>query len=121
MKKEEYDPSDLSIKNAYATRWIWYHSLLALLLLISNIILISILTVLAIRLWAFTEKEKRKTNRQKKITTKLFGKLGLRKRRKKMTNGKGDWQRPVDKKKFDEQFDRIFRKKERKDDKDNSR
>ncbi|BCV03284.1 MAG: hypothetical protein CM15mV64_270 [uncultured marine virus] len=38
-----------------------------------------------------------------------------------MTNGKGDWQRPVDKKKFDEQFDRIFRKKERKDDKDNSR
>ena len=38
-----------------------------------------------------------------------------------MIDGKGDWQRPVDKKKFDEQFDRIFRKKERKDDKDNSR
>ena len=39
-----------------------------------------------------------------------------------MTNGKGDWQRPVDKKKFDEEFDRIFgKKKEKRNDKDNSR
>ena len=30
-----------------------------------------------------------------------------------MTNGKGDWQRPVDKKKFDEQFDRIFKKEKK--------
>jgi hypothetical protein len=48
--KEEYDPNDLSIKNAYATRWIWYHTLLGLLLLMSNILLISILTILAVKL-----------------------------------------------------------------------
>ena len=37
--KEEYDPNDLSIKNAYATRWIWYHTLLALLIAFSNLLL----------------------------------------------------------------------------------
>jgi len=50
MKKEEYDPNDLSIKNAYATRWIWYQTILGLLLLMSNILLISILTILAVKL-----------------------------------------------------------------------
>ena len=50
MKKEEYDPNDLSIKNAYSTRWIWYHTLLGLLLLMSNILLISIMVILAVKL-----------------------------------------------------------------------
>lgn len=30
-------------------------------------------------------------------------------------NGKGDRPRPVDKKKYDENYDRIFRKRERRD------
>jgi hypothetical protein len=50
MNKEEYDPNDLSIKNAYATRWIWYHTLLGLLLLFTNILLISIMVILAVKL-----------------------------------------------------------------------
>lgn len=37
--KEEYDPNDLSIKNAYATRWIWYHLILAILIFFSNLLL----------------------------------------------------------------------------------
>lgn len=35
---------------------------------------------------------------------------------------KGDWPRPVNKKKFDEEFDRIFKKKQEKgNDKDTTR
>ena len=44
------DPDDLTVDNAYKTRWIWYHTLLGLLLLMSNILLISILTILAVKL-----------------------------------------------------------------------
>ena len=44
------DPDDLTVDNAYKTRWIWYHTLLGLLLLMTNILLISILTILAVRL-----------------------------------------------------------------------
>ena len=35
---------------------------------------------------------------------------------------KGDWQRPTNKKKFDKEFDRIFKKKkEKRNDKDTTR
>lgn len=49
--KEEYDPNDLSIKNAYATRWIWYHTILGIELLIVILIQLAILIVLAVKLW----------------------------------------------------------------------
>ena len=44
------DPDDLSIDNAYKTRWIWYHTILGLLMLMANILLIAILLLLAIKL-----------------------------------------------------------------------
>ena len=44
------DPSDLSIENAYKTRWIWYHTILGLLMLVADILLVGILIVLAIKL-----------------------------------------------------------------------
>ena len=44
------DPADLTIENAYKTRWIWYHTILGLLMLIANFILLAILIVLAIKL-----------------------------------------------------------------------
>ena len=42
----------------------------------------------------------------------LFGTSSKNKRRKIMS--KGDWPRPVNKKKFDEEFDRIFKKEKKK-------
>ena len=47
---EDPDPEDLTINNAYKTRWIYYHTILAILLLLTNINLIAILAVLAARL-----------------------------------------------------------------------
>ena len=44
------DPDEVSIDNAYKTRWIWYHTILALELLMVNILLVAILIVLAIKL-----------------------------------------------------------------------
>ena len=44
---------------------------------------------------------------------KHFGTSSKNKRRKIMTS-KGDWPRPVNQKKFDEEFDRIFKKKKKK-------
>ena len=44
------DPDDLSIDNAYKTRWIWYHTILAIGIFMSNILLIAILLLLAIKL-----------------------------------------------------------------------
>lgn len=38
------DPSELSVDNAYKTRWVWYHLILALELLITNVVLVAILT-----------------------------------------------------------------------------
>ena len=46
-KDKNVDPSDLSIENAYKTRWIWYHTLLALELLLVILIQLSILVILA--------------------------------------------------------------------------
>ncbi|SVA57255.1 uncharacterized protein METZ01_LOCUS110109 [marine metagenome] len=44
------DPDEITIDNAYKTRWIWYHTILGILMLIINILLIAILTLLAIKL-----------------------------------------------------------------------
>ena len=45
------DPDDLTIENAYkVTRWIWYHTILGLLMFFANIVLIAIFLLLAIKL-----------------------------------------------------------------------
>ena len=44
------DPAEMSIDNAYKTRWIWYHTILGLELLMVNILLVAILIVLAVKL-----------------------------------------------------------------------
>ena len=44
------DPEDLTVDNAYKTRWIWYHTILGILLGSTNILLTAILIVLAIKL-----------------------------------------------------------------------
>ena len=36
------DPDDLTIENAYKTRWIWYHTILAGLMFFANIIMFGI-------------------------------------------------------------------------------
>jgi hypothetical protein len=47
---EEADPEDLTLENAYRTRWIWYHTILALLIFFTNIILFGIFILLAVKL-----------------------------------------------------------------------
>jgi len=44
------DPDELTIENAYKTRWIWYHTILAGLMFFANIIMLSIFLLLAIKL-----------------------------------------------------------------------
>ena len=44
------DPEEVTIDNAYKTRWIWYHTILAIGIFMSNILLIAILLLLAIKL-----------------------------------------------------------------------
>ena len=44
------DPNELTIENAYKTRWIWYHTILGIGIFMTNILLIAILIVLAIKL-----------------------------------------------------------------------
>ena len=44
------DPEDLSVANAYKTRWVWYHTILAIEILMTNVLLACILVVLAIKL-----------------------------------------------------------------------
>ena len=44
------DPAELSIENAYKTRWIWYHTILGLLMLMANMIMLAIFLLLAIKL-----------------------------------------------------------------------
>jgi hypothetical protein len=50
VMKDDTDPSEVNIENAYKTRWIWYHTILALEILMTNILLIAILIVLSIKL-----------------------------------------------------------------------
>ena len=47
---KEPDPGDVSIDNAYKTRWIWYHTILAVELFLVVVIQICILLVLAVKL-----------------------------------------------------------------------
>ena len=44
------DTTEVTIDNAYKTRWIWYHTILAIGIFMSNVILIAILLLLAIKL-----------------------------------------------------------------------
>ena len=44
------DPEDLTIDNAYKTRWIWYHTILGIELAMTNILLLGIVVILAIKL-----------------------------------------------------------------------
>ena len=44
------DPTQLTVDNAYKTRWIWYHTILGIGIFMVNILLIAILIVLAIKL-----------------------------------------------------------------------
>ena len=46
----EPDTDDLTIDNAYKTRWIWYHTFMALELLIIIFLLAGILVTMAIKL-----------------------------------------------------------------------
>ena len=48
--EEEIDPNDINLENAYKTRWIWYHTILAVLIFFTNIILLGIFLLLAIKL-----------------------------------------------------------------------
>lgn len=50
MMKDDVDPAELTIENAYKTRWIWYHTILAIGIFFTNILLTAILVVLAIKL-----------------------------------------------------------------------
>ena len=44
------DPDDLTIENAYKTRWIWYHTILGIGMFLNVVLLIAILLLLAIKL-----------------------------------------------------------------------
>tara|TARA_X000000950_G_C13914924_1_gene660512 strand:+ start:5558 stop:5770 length:213 start_codon:yes stop_codon:yes gene_type:complete len=50
VRDDSPDPADLTIQNAYKTRWIWYHTILGLLMLFANIIMLAIFLLLAIKL-----------------------------------------------------------------------
>jgi hypothetical protein len=50
MMKDDVDPAELTIENAYKTRWIWYHTILAIGIFMTNIVLIAIFLLLAIKL-----------------------------------------------------------------------
>ena len=50
MMKDDVDPGELTIENAYKTRWIWYHTILAIGIFMTNILLIAIFLLLAIKL-----------------------------------------------------------------------
>ena len=50
VMKDDTDPNAVTIENAYKTRWIWYHTILAIGIFMTNVLLIAILLVLAIKL-----------------------------------------------------------------------
>tara|TARA_B100001057_G_scaffold147765_1_gene147691 strand:+ start:7362 stop:7553 length:192 start_codon:yes stop_codon:yes gene_type:complete len=47
---QEEDDKSLSIDNAYKTRWVWYHTILGIELLIVILVQLSILVLLAVKL-----------------------------------------------------------------------
>ena len=50
VMEDDVDPNDVTLENAYKTRWIWYHTILAIEILLTNVLLIAILAILAIKL-----------------------------------------------------------------------
>ena len=50
MMADDVDPNEVTIENAYKTRWIWYLTILAIGIFFTNILLTAILVVLAIKL-----------------------------------------------------------------------
>jgi|TARA_B100001094_G_scaffold116178_1_gene112121 hypothetical protein len=50
MMKDDVDPQEVTIENAYKTRWIWYHTILAIEIFFTNILLIAILLLIAFKL-----------------------------------------------------------------------
>lgn len=44
------DPEELTVKHAYQTRWVWYHTILCILLLMVNMNLLILIAILAIKL-----------------------------------------------------------------------
>ena len=50
VNQPDADPDELTIENAYKTRWIWYHTILGLLMFFANIVLFGIFILLAIKL-----------------------------------------------------------------------
>ena len=46
---DEPDPDDLTVDNAYKTRWIWYHTILGIELFVIIVLLTAIFVVLAIK------------------------------------------------------------------------
>ena len=50
IMKDDVDPNEVTIENAYKTRWIWYHTILAIGIFFTNMILLAIFTLLAIKL-----------------------------------------------------------------------
>ncbi len=46
---DEPDPDDLTVDNAYKTRWIWYHTILGIELFVIIVLLTAILVVLAVK------------------------------------------------------------------------
>ena len=49
MMKDDVDPEEVTIENAYKTRWIWYHTILAIEIAFTNILLVAILKLIAIK------------------------------------------------------------------------
>ena len=47
---DDTDPNQVTIENAYKTRWIWYHTILEIGIFFTNIVLIAIFLLLAIKL-----------------------------------------------------------------------
>lgn len=50
MMKDDIDPNQVTIENAYKTRWIWYHTILAIEIFMTNILLVAILVAIIIKL-----------------------------------------------------------------------
>lgn len=50
VMQDDIDPNEVTIENAYKTRWIWYHTILAIGIFMTNVLLIAILMILAIKL-----------------------------------------------------------------------
>ncbi len=50
LMKDDINPTEVTIENAYKTRWIWYHTMLAVEILMTNILLLAIIIILSIKL-----------------------------------------------------------------------